>query len=83
MILLNYNYCTDFLITLLCITLLSTILSLIIFKFPLVVKISFLFVGIYELISYFKPVYIYFTTSDNLKTEGKLKIIRDNMFCTP
>ena len=48
MIYLN-NYCTDFvfLVVIVCVTYSSTILSLIIFNFPLDFKISLLFVGNY------------------------------------
>ena len=43
------NYCTDFLflVVMVCVTYSSTILSLIIFNFHLVFKISILFVEIY------------------------------------
>ena len=54
------NYCNEFMILFVkvCITLISIILSLIIFNLLLVFKISFLFVEIYEKISQLKPVYI-------------------------
>ena len=45
------NYCTDFmfLTVIVCVTYSSTILSLMIFNFPLALKISLLFVEIYVL----------------------------------
>ena len=47
------NYCTEFMIPvpMMCISLSSAILSLTIFNFPLVFKISLLLVDIYEYIS--------------------------------
>ena len=57
------NYCTEFmiLVVMVCTTLLSTEWCLITLNFPLVFKISLLFVEIYEVNSQLKPVFINFT----------------------
>ena len=56
------NCCTEYMIPLVivCITVLSIMFYLIIFKFPFVYKTPLLSVGMYEYISYLEPVDIHF-----------------------
>ena len=68
-----------FLVVNVCVTYSSTILSLVIFNFPLVFEISILYVEIY--IYRFRLSNLLINSnkiSDILKTKGKLKIMRDN-----
>ena len=60
------NCCTEYMIPLVivCITVLSIMFYLIIFKFPFVYKTSLLSVGMYEYISYLEPVDIHFNNEE-------------------
>ena len=76
------NYCTDFMFeeVIVCVTYSSSILSLIIFNFLLVFKISQQFVELYVNRFSFWNLFINFNKmNDILKTKKKLGIVRDNV----